>query len=170
LAAKWDHVAERLVPNLGVVSFANHVPVDERLQRAIEEFRKRELDAIGAKLRKLCGGGRHRWRRRKPRPSVDCGSDRITIARMEQDVLEIAADTEIQIHWIDGYRARALSECLEIWLPRIRSAVSYATALHELGHCLGRYQASRSVMTVERWAWRWAKENALIWTSSWSSR
>jgi hypothetical protein len=46
--------------------------------------------------------------------------------------------------------------------PRIRSTRTYALALHEIGHCLGRYQKSRSVITIERWAWRWAKSNALI--------
>ena len=57
-------------------------------------------------------------------------------------------------------------ELLELQLPAVRSAVSYATALHEIGHVKGRHQKSRSVMVRERWAWRWAKENALIWTSA----
>src|SRR6478735_7781500 len=38
-------------------------------------------------------------------------------------------------------------EPLEIQLPAIRSALSYATALHEIGHVKGRYQNSRSTMT-----------------------
>jgi hypothetical protein len=53
---------------------------------------------------------------------------------------------------------------LEIWIPRIRSIVSYAVALHEIGHIRGRYQRSRSVMVRERWAWQWARENALSWS------
>jgi len=94
----------------------------------------------------------------------------ITISRMVQHVLEIAARHRIMIHWRNDYHAEALSECMEVWLPRIRSSITYATALHELGHCLGRYQASRSVMVVERWAWRWAKENALVWTDTMERR
>jgi hypothetical protein len=52
----------------------------------------------------------------------------------------------------------------EVWIMPIRSAISYATALHEIGHILGRHQRSPDTLVRERWAWRWAKENALIWT------
>jgi hypothetical protein len=44
------------------------------------------------------------------------------------------------------------------------SSLSYATALHEIGHWKGRYQRSRNVIVRERWAWQWARKNALIWT------
>src|SRR5258708_39773715 len=46
----------------------------------------------------------------------------------------------------------------------IKSGISYATALHEVGHILGRHQHSNSTMVRERWAWHWARVNALIWT------
>jgi hypothetical protein len=36
--------------------------------------------------------------------------------------------------------------------------------LHEIGHIKGRHQRSPDTLVRERWAWRWAKENALIWT------
>jgi hypothetical protein len=36
--------------------------------------------------------------------------------------------------------------------------------LHEIGHVLGRHQLSDAVLTRERWAWDWAKRNALQWT------
>jgi len=69
------------------------------------------------------------------------------------------------------HQARVLTvpetgEVIEVQLPAIRSAVSYATALHEIGHINGHYQKSRSVMVRERWAWRWARDNALIWTGA----
>ena len=51
-----------------------------------------------------------------------------------------------------------------IGIPVVRSAKTYATALHEVGHILGAHQRSRSVMVRERWAWRWAKRNARMWT------
>ena len=53
---------------------------------------------------------------------------------------------------------------LEIQTPEIRGPVSYATALHELGHMFGRYQRSRPSLTRERWAWDWPRRHALIWT------
>jgi hypothetical protein len=56
------------------------------------------------------------------------------------------------MNWSNNYRAHAVAELMEIWLLRIRSALTYAAALHELGHCLGRYQTSQSGMVAERWA------------------
>ena len=57
-------------------------------------------------------------------------------------------------------------ELEEIWILKIKSLNSYATALHEIGHILGRHRASRYLMVRERDAWRWAKANALIWTET----
>jgi hypothetical protein len=78
-------------------------------------------------------------------------------------------DYAIQIRWDRRVgRARVLRDLddavCEIQLAPIRSTVSYATALHEIGHIKGRYQRSRSVMVRERWAWEWARQNALCWT------
>ena len=76
-------------------------------------------------------------------------------------------DDDLHIHWIDDRNeAMALSNAdpVEIWLPKIRSAADYATALHEIGHVCGRYQRSANVMTREAWAWNWARQNALQWT------
>ena len=52
----------------------------------------------------------------------------------------------------------------EVQIPPIRSDVTYAVALHEIGHNLGRHQNSRRSIVREVWAWRWARTNALIWT------
>jgi hypothetical protein len=56
-----------------------------------------------------------------------------------------------------------LTELLEVVIPPVKSAISYATALHEIGHILGRHQQSAVTMARERWAWRWAQKNALVW-------
>ena len=41
----------------------------------------------------------------------------------------------------------------------------YVSALHELGHILGRFQSrKKSRLTRELWAWVWARQNALVWT------
>jgi hypothetical protein len=61
-------------------------------------------------------------------------------------------------------RARACAEVDLLQIAPIKSAISYATALHEIGHFRERHQRSRDLMVVERWAWWWAKENALLWT------
>ena len=51
----------------------------------------------------------------------------------------------------------------EIWIRPVRSPRAYAVALHEIGH-IGRHQRSQAVLVRERWAWHWAKRNALDWT------
>jgi hypothetical protein len=62
--------------------------------------------------------------------------------------------------------ATAIYEFEEIWIPQIKSSISYAFALHEIGHIRGRHQTSRSHMVCERDAWAWAKAHALIWTEA----
>ncbi|MFL6799711.1 MAG: hypothetical protein ACJ8F3_20125 [Xanthobacteraceae bacterium] len=52
-----------------------------------------------------------------------------------------------------------------IGISPIKSNVSYGTALHELGHVLGRYHQSRDSLVRERWAWTWARANALVWNA-----
>jgi hypothetical protein len=171
-AARWDHVAGKSACELGPHGFEDYTPADEQLQRATEEFRQRKLAPIEAQLRKLSADrtGPRRLRRRL-RGLMEAGrNDRITIARIEQHVLDIAALGRVRIHWRGRYRyaARALSEILEIWIPRIRSAITYATALHELGHCLGRYQTSRSVIVVERRTGAGQKRMPWSGLTSWS--
>jgi hypothetical protein len=98
---------------------------------------------------------------------------RVSVAVMQRHIeILIAAHIPFDIPIIrrDGIRgAQTLwrgssRELLEITLPRVKSPISYAVALHELGHICGRYQRSRRVMVRERWAWAWARKNALIWT------
>ena len=66
--------------------------------------------------------------------------------------------------------AVSLADCERFDIPReivttpIRGPVGYATALHEIGHYLGRHQRSRRVIIQETWAWKWARANALYWT------
>jgi hypothetical protein len=68
--------------------------------------------------------------------------------------------------------AISLADCEQLDIPReivtppIRGPVGYATALHEIGHYLGRYQRSRCEIIRETWAWKWARSNALVWTAA----
>lgn len=62
-------------------------------------------------------------------------------------------------HTVTGNEFNALQ------LPVIKDARDYALALHEFGHLLGRYQTSRNSLTRERWAWAWARKEALQWTT-----
>ena len=40
-----------------------------------------------------------------------------------------------------------------------------SSALHEIGHILGKFQ-DRSLLTKELWAWVWAREHSLVWTDT----
>jgi len=88
-----------------------------------------------------------------------------TIEEMRQHVGNLCKKHDISLQAVDrGRKAYAIPEFEEIGIPLIRSAISYATAMHEIGHILGQNQGSRSVMVRERRAWQWARSNSLIWT------
>jgi hypothetical protein len=100
-------------------------------------------------------------------------TDKVTIADMRSHVERVAQRHEISCcdHWIkrpcDSYSIRERDGGAdEIQIAPIKSRLSYATALHELGHILGRYQDSTYSLTRERWAWEWARRNALIWSDA----
>jgi hypothetical protein len=87
----------------------------------------------------------------------------MNVEQMQAHILQLCEDNEISFNWVrrgawGSYWAR------EIWIPSIKSARSYATALHEIGHILGRHQLSEVILVRERWAWEWARRNAIEWT------
>jgi hypothetical protein len=84
---------------------------------------------------------------------------------MREHVTSLCERHEIIVKWCRRTsQAHAINVAEEITIAPVRSAISYATALHEIGHILGRHQRGRRVMIKEDWAWRWAKANALMWT------
>jgi hypothetical protein len=95
---------------------------------------------------------------------------------MTEHVERICRDADIwwqpYLRRVDSAHCIALTACEQFDIPReivtapIRSVFSYATALHEIGHYLGRRQRSKNSMTREREAWNWARANALIWTEA----
>lgn len=88
-----------------------------------------------------------------------------SVAKMREHVTTFVEAREIEVSYCGRpIRAFSVLEAWEITISPIKSEVSYATALHELGHLLGRFQKSASVMVREQWAWRWAERNALLWT------
>jgi hypothetical protein len=103
-------------------------------------------------------------------------SQALTLAAMcaHVDLLIAAEDARrspddgLQVYRImDRNDARAVTgnEFNELQLPVINDARDYAVALHEFGRLLGRYQTSRNSLTRERWAWAWARKEALHWTT-----
>jgi hypothetical protein len=93
-------------------------------------------------------------------------SPKVSIAAMHEHVATLIEQHEIAAYRVDRpTRAQSLGKfCWEIHIAPVKSAISYAVALHEIGHLLGRHQESRKVMVRERWAWIWARQHALAWT------
>lgn len=85
-----------------------------------------------------------------------------TVAAMAEHVAALCAEHEIEV----GPHSRGGRACRrERWINirPVKSEVTYAVALHELGHVLGREQ-SKPRLFKEAAAWTWARDNAIAWT------
>src|SRR5262245_57271226 len=99
---------------------------------------------------------REYMRRRRAEPSRE---------ELRQHVLSLCERHGIVVHRCRRTtQTTAIHEFEEITIAPVRSLLSYASAMHEIGHILGRHQRSRRTMVRERWAWHWARANALAWT------
>jgi hypothetical protein len=93
----------------------------------------------------------------------------LSVAQMRDHIAEL-----VKQHNIDCQITPRADFGIEVWaniahwriaVPPVDNALIYASALHELGHLLGRYQSRRyGTMCHEVWAWKWAEEHALAWT------
>ncbi len=88
----------------------------------------------------------------------------MTSEEMAQHVAAICRDEGIRVlsHSRGG---RASKTHKVIAIRPVKSAITYAVALHELGHVLGPWQ-SQPRLYAEAGAWKWAREVAGIWTPS----
>ena len=87
----------------------------------------------------------------------------IPVADMVDHVERLCRSHEpdpIALYYSRGRKAYALRDPDEIFVAPIKSVITYAVALHEIGHIKGRYQLSWRCIVRERWAWEWAKRNA----------
>lgn len=85
---------------------------------------------------------------------------------MHQHIVALCGNGDFAVYWCKRIeQARALREIGEVHVPKIKSEISYAVALHEIGHLQGRHQNSSRVMVRERWAWAWARKHAMVWTA-----
>ncbi len=83
------------------------------------------------------------------------------VSQAAAHVARIADENKIKIsgHSSGG---RAWRRLRKIKIRPIKSAVTYAIAMHELGHVLGKQQGRR--IDIEVQAWEWAEAHALFWT------
>lgn len=81
------------------------------------------------------------------------------IAAMAGHIESLCAWHGIDIRWHDS----GLASPRAIYIRPVRSAVTYAVALHEIGHILGPWQ-NQGTMLGEAGAWIWARRNAIQWS------
>lgn len=75
---------------------------------------------------------------------------------------------EVQSHSSGGraYRRKRL-----IKIRPVKTAITYAIALHEIGHILGPRQTGKNTrLDKEVGAWEWAEANAIEWTDAMSAK
>jgi hypothetical protein len=89
----------------------------------------------------------------------------MNVKQMQEHVQQLLEANEISTVTVSNTKDVGGSYWLrEIWIEPVTSARRYAVALHEIGHILGKHQVSEVILVRERWAWDWARRNAIQWT------
>lgn len=84
------------------------------------------------------------------------------MSKYAEHIDSLLAQHGIEVEWRDRTAARSWRKTRKVRLERVRGASTYALALHEIGHIVGRQVGRR--LDREAQAWRWAEENAIEWT------
>jgi hypothetical protein len=82
-------------------------------------------------------------------------------------IARICKIESITLHIYSG-NGRAYRKSRRIKIRPVKTAKTYAVALHEIGHILGPRQSSTR-LDQEVGAWEWAERNALEWTPAMSA-
>jgi hypothetical protein len=82
--------------------------------------------------------------------------------RYRKHIEAICRNNDITIETSPGSRGRAWAKSRVIKIPEIKTGITYALALHEIGHILGVRSGKRLEKEVQ--AWEWAMKNAIEWT------
>jgi hypothetical protein len=83
------------------------------------------------------------------------------VSDLERHLVQLCKQNRVRIEWKARTRARAWRRSRKIRIQPICSRITYAVALHELGHVLGPQSGPR--LNKETQAWQWAKNAALTW-------
>lgn len=84
--------------------------------------------------------------------------------QMAAHIAELAKANGIIIHW-STHRGCAFRATRIVKIRHVCSPVTYAIALHEIGHILGPMQKEKRLF-MEAGAWLWARDNAPVWTDA----
>lgn len=88
-----------------------------------------------------------------------------------QHIEQLAEKYDLAIGYAeDNYTACACPGSRTIYVPDITNLIEYQTSLHEIGHFASGFGFPRNggsyhrILLCELAAWKWAHENALLWT------
>lgn len=84
-------------------------------------------------------------------------------AIMHSHIESLLLRNQISVEWTaKPGTGRARRKTKWVRLSPVKSEITYAIALHEIGHVLGDYPKTRIDKEVA--AWQWAKAYAVVWT------
>lgn len=87
------------------------------------------------------------------------------MTELQDHIKRLVIDNQISCRWKrSGYGGRAWRQARIVYLPPIKSPITYAVALHEIGHIVGPNPGRR--LEKEAAAWLWAKNNAIMWNAA----
>lgn len=95
--------------------------------------------------------------RRRPGGSTQAQRD---VERYAAHVNRLLVKHKIALVVRDGSGGRANGRARYVVIPPVTTVYRYATAMHELGHIVGRGRSART-LEAEAAAWAWASRNAL---------
>lgn len=83
------------------------------------------------------------------------------------DALAAELGVEVDDGYAGGKGGVAFSREKRIRIRPVKSAITYAIALHELGHCaVGKISPKVGRLSEEGAAWKWAMDNSREWTET----
>ena len=85
---------------------------------------------------------------------------------MEIHIRSLAEQHGISV--VHGRSGRAWNRTRRIRIPEVKTSITYAVALHEMGHILGVRSGRRLEKEVQ--AWEWARANSECWTQAMETR
>jgi hypothetical protein len=90
------------------------------------------------------------------------GDSSVQTIAYQQHIDSLASEHGVEVAYSSNASGRAWRRTRRVRTPEIKSAVTYALALHEFGHVVGYQRGLR--IDLEAQAWRWAEANAIEWT------
>lgn len=90
------------------------------------------------------------------------GKSKVSSEAMASHISQLCEKHGISLQLAASNRGRAWRRTRIIKVPAVRSATTYALALHEIGHVVGKQTGYR--LNREYQAWEWAIGNAMAWS------